>query len=327
MTHTRRDLLRVVGTAAGAVAATALIPSTSSTASSAASSTASAASKTAGGAAFGKGRGTKVFSLPDGWAPEGIETSPSGFAYVSNRVSGSIFKLNLFTGSGAVLFTGPGTPSLGLKLDRRGRLFVAGGSAGDARVVDGRTGALLASYTLATGASFVNDVILTDRAAYFTDSTNPVLYKVALGRHGRLPSAAVTIPLTGVAYAPGINVNGIATGLRPGELLLVQSNTGLLFTVDADTGTATALDLGGELVTFGDGILRVGHTLYVVRNQANEVAVVRLRRGGGEIVDRRTDPAFDIPTTVAAFGGRLWLPNARFSTPVTPTTPYSVVGI
>jgi sugar lactone lactonase YvrE len=317
MTHTRRDLLRVVGTAAGAVAATTLIPST-----------ANAASASAAAAARKESRATKVFSLPDGWAPEGIETSPAGVAYVTSRVSGSIFRLNLFTGTGSVLFTGPGTPSLGLKLDRRGRLFVAGGTGGNARVVNARTGALLATYTLtAPGASFVNDVILMDGAAYFTDSTNPVLYKVALGRHGQLPAAAETIPLTGVAYSAGINVNGIATGLRHGELLLVQSNTGLLFSVDARTGAGTALDLGGELVTNGDGILRIGHTLYVVRNQNNEIAVVRLHRGGGEIVNRLTDPAFDIPTTVAAFGGRLYLPNARFSTPVTPTTPYSVVGI
>jgi len=323
MTHTRRDLLRAAGTAAGAVAATTFIPSIATAAS---ASGAGAPSAPAGKES--PGRPTKIFSLPDGWAPEGIETSPSGTAYVTSRVSGSIFRLNLFTGTGSVLFTGPGTPSLGLKLNRRGGLFVAGGSGGDARVVDARTGRLLASYTLAAaGASFINDVILTDRAAYFTDSTNPALYNLALGKHGELPNAARTIPLTGVAYTTGINVNGIATGLRPGELLLVQSNTGLLFRVDAATGAATALDLGGELVTFGDGILRIGHTLYVVRNQANEIAVVRLRGGRGEIVDRLTDPAFDIPTTVAAFGGRLYLPNARFTTPVTPTTPYSVVGI
>jgi sugar lactone lactonase YvrE len=108
---------------------------------------------------------------------------------------------------------------------------------------------------------------------------------------------------------------------------VVQSNTGLLYRVDAATGAATALDLGGELVTNGDGILRRGSTLYVVRNRLNEVAVVRLHHGSGTIVDRLTDPAFDIPTTVAAFRGRLYLPNARFSTPVTPTTPYAVVGI
>jgi sugar lactone lactonase YvrE len=306
MTHTRRDLLRVVGTAAGAVAATTLLPDT----------------------AFASGaQATKVLGLPDGWAPEGIETSPSGIAYLGSRATGSIFKLNLRTGAGSVIFTGPGTPSLGLKIDHRGRLFVASGNAGNARVVDARTGALLATYTLATGPSFVNDVILSERSAYFTDSTNPVLYRLDLDKHGRLPDAAVTVPLTGITYASGINVNGIATGQRHGELLVVQTNTGLLFRVDAATGAATALDLGGDLVTFGDGILRIGSTLYVVRNQANEVAVVRLHGGSGRIVDRLTDPAFDIPTTVAAFGGRLYLPNARFSTPVTPTTPYAVVGI
>jgi streptogramin lyase len=318
MTHTRRDLLRVVGTAAGAAAAATLLPST----------TASASANGAGSGKESPAKRTQVFSLPNGWAPEGIETSPAGVAYVTSRVSGSIFRLDLLTGTGSVLFTGPGTPSLGLKLDHRGRLFVAGGAGGNARVVDARTGALLATYTLtAPNASFINDVILSEGAAYFTDSANPVLYKVAVGKQGSLPSAAQTIPLTGVAYGPGINVNGIATGLCEGELLLVQSNTGLLFSVDAGTGAATALDLGGELVTNGDGILRLDRTLYVVRNQNNEVAVVRLRTGGGEIVDRLHDAAFDVPTTVAPFRGRLWLPNARFSTPVTPATPYSVVGI
>jgi len=34
-----------------------------------------------------------------------------------------------------------------------------------------------------------------------------------------------------------------------------------------------------------------------------------------------------VPTTVAAFRDRLYLPNARFTTPPTPTTPYSVVAI
>ncbi|WP_172899258.1 WYL domain-containing protein [Micromonospora echinaurantiaca] len=42
------------------------------------------------------------------------------------------------------------TPSLGLEVDRRGRLFVAGGTAGDARVVDTRTGEVLARYQFAT---------------------------------------------------------------------------------------------------------------------------------------------------------------------------------
>ena len=40
-----------------------------------------------------------------------------------------------------------------------------------------------------------------------------------------------------------------------------------------------------------------------------------------------TSPDFDVPTTVARFGSRLYLPNARFSTPPTPTTTYTVVQV
>lgn len=42
---------------------------------------------------------------------------------------------------------------------------------------------------------------------------------------------------------------------------------------------------------------------------------------------RITDADFDVPTTVAALGNRLYLPNARFTTTPTPTTTYSVVAV
>ena len=40
-----------------------------------------------------------------------------------------------------------------------------------------------------------------------------------------------------------------------------------------------------------------------------------------------TDPDFDVPTTVARLGLRLYAINARFSTPPTPETPYDVVKV
>ena len=45
------------------------------------------------------------------------------------------------------------------------------------------------------------------------------------------------------------------------------------------------------------------------------------------VVRTITSPRFDVPTTVARFGNRLYLPNARFTTPPTPSTPYSVTQV
>ncbi|MEO3813243.1 superoxide dismutase [Sphaerisporangium sp. B11E5] len=270
------------------------------------------------------------FPLPDGWAPEGIAIGPGPIAYFGSRATGSIYRADLRTGQGAVITQGPGTPSLGIKIDTRGRLFVAGGTGGDARVIDGRTGAVLKSYRLATGAAFVNDVVLTKDAAYFTDSTNPVLYKLAFGRHGALPAAAVTIPLTGdIVYTTGINANGIAETPDGEALLVVQSNTGKLFRVDPATGVATAVDLGAELLTNGDGLLLEGRVLHVVQNFLNTLTSLRLDHDAttGTVARKLTDPRFDVPTTVAAFRDRLYLPNGRFTTPPTPETPYDVVAV
>ncbi|SDM19668.1 superoxide dismutase [Nonomuraea jiangxiensis] len=270
-----------------------------------------------------------TFPLPNGFQPEGIAIGPGPFAYFGSRLTGDIYRADLRTGKGAVFSKGPGTPSLGLKTDGR-RLFVAGGTGGNARVIDLRTGAVLRTYTLATGTSFVNDVILVGDAAYFTDSANPVLYKLELGRKGSLPAEAVKIPLSGaIQYTTGNNANGIAPSPDRRSLLVVQSNTGKLFEVDPSSGVATEVDLGGELLTNGDGLLLSGRTLYAVQNRLNTIAVIELARDGesGTIVRRLTDPRFDVPTTVAAYGHRLYLPNARFTTTPTPDTPYSVVAI
>ena len=69
--------------------------------------------------------------------------------------------------------------------------------------------------------------------------------------------------------------------------------------------------------------------LYVVQNQLNRIAVVRLDRDldEGEVTGHLTDPDFDIPTTIAKEGGFLWAVNARFSTPPTPDTEYDVVKV
>src|SRR5882724_11559949 len=75
-----------------------------------------------------------TIALPDGWAPEGIAISGT-YAYLGSRTTGSVYKANLATGAGEVIYTGPGTPSNGLKIDSRGRAFIAGNTGGDIRVI------------------------------------------------------------------------------------------------------------------------------------------------------------------------------------------------
>jgi sugar lactone lactonase YvrE len=269
-------------------------------------------------------------ALPDGFRPEGIAIGPGPMAYLGSLADGSIYRVDLRTGKGAVVSQGPGTPTVGVKTDQSGRLFAAGGAAGNARVIDTHTGRVLAGYQFTTGPSFVNDVVLTAGAAWFTDSTNPVLYRVPLGPAGEPAGAAERLPLTGdMVYGPGNNANGIAQTPDRRGLLVVQSNTGLLFRVDPATGVTRAVDLGGEKLVNGDGLLLQGRTLYVVQNRLNTVAVLRLDAAGttARVAARLTDPRFDVPTTVAAFDGRLYLPNARFTTTPTPTTPYDLVAI
>src|SRR5690349_15277352 len=88
-----------------------------------------------------------TINLPNGFQPEGIAIGVLPFAFFGSRATGDLFRVNLVNGQGAIFSKGPGTASLGMKLDLRGRLFVAGGTGGDARVVNAVTGDVLASFS------------------------------------------------------------------------------------------------------------------------------------------------------------------------------------
>lgn len=270
--------------------------------------------------------------LPDNFQPEGITTGPRNQAYLGSRLDGDILRADLRTGRTTTISQGPGTASVGLKIDQRGRLFVAGGPSGTLRVVDSRTGALLRTYQLATGESFVNDVLISGDTVWVTDSRRATLFRLDLGRGGALPDAATPLPLTGdwVQAPSGTNAaNGISHTPDGSALLVVNSSDGGLYRVDPRTGATTRVDLGGATLTNGDGLLREGRTLYAVQNRLNQVAVVQLSRDGrsGTLRSTITNDDFDVPTTVARAGRSLYLPNARFSTPPTPTTEYWITRV
>jgi sugar lactone lactonase YvrE len=258
----------------------------------------------------------KVVSLPNGFQPEGIDTQGANRFFVGSIPTGDIFKGDLRiadSGDDPFIEAPDGRSAIGLSL-RRGVLFVAGGETGEAYAYNARTGRDLGAFQLTTDVTFVNDVVTTRRAAFFTDSFNQRLYRIPI-QGSRAFGDPEVLPLTGdIEFVEGFNANGIDATRNGKTLILVQSNAGKLFTVDAETGSSTEIDLGGEAVPNGDGILLQGRRLWVVQNQEELLTLVRLSpdRSSGVVVDRFPDDTFDVPTTVARAGNRLAIVNARF---------------
>ncbi|WP_193616559.1 superoxide dismutase [Goekera deserti] len=269
--------------------------------------------------------------LPAGFQPEGITSGPGTTFYVGSRTTGAIYRGDLRTGEGAVLVPGAtGEAAIGTEYDpATGRLWVAGGNSGEITVYDAASGTLLGSWTPG-GTGFLNDLTVTPDAVYVTDSNVAQLIVVPTPG-GVLPDQAQKLPLTGdIAFTPGvINANGIEDARGGQVLLVVQSNTGLLFAVDPETGVATTVDLGGASLSNGDGLLLQGSTLYAVRNRLNEIVRIRLHLApgapSGQVVDTLTDPDFDVPTTVTQAAGRLFAVNARFGVASPEAASYDVV--
>ena len=276
-----------------------------------------------------------VVELPNGFQPEGIAAGTGTTFFVGSIPTGAVFRGDLLTGQGTVLVPPQADrSSVGMKYDARtGLLFVAGGASGKAFIYDGNSGANVADIQLATAPTFINDVVITRNAVYFTESLAPVLYKLPLSDTGALPDPPTkqTIPLSGeFDFVPGtLNGNGIEALPNGTTLIVVNFAVGNLYLVDATDGSTTRLDLGSDSVPDGDGILLQGKTLYVVQNFLNQVAVVDLSADftSGEVVNRISSSAFRVPTTIAAFGDALYAVNARFDTAPTPDTDYDVVRV
>jgi hypothetical protein len=262
-------------------------------------------------------RAQRTIALPDEFRPEGIASGPKDSFYVGSIPQGSVYRGSYRTGDGAVLVPPhEGRNHTGLKVDRRhDLLFVAGGASKGIYVYDSETGADVASFSI-PDAGFINDVVLTRRAAYFTDSQVQRFYRVRIGRDGRVGEPRI-VPITGdFVYTAGFNANGIEQVGNGRRLIMVKSNTGQLFSVKPRSGRSREIELDGTVVN-GDGILLRGRTLYVVRNRDNRIAVVDLKRDlrEGEIEEELTDPLLDVPTTIAPFKRFIYAVNARFDRP------------
>jgi sugar lactone lactonase YvrE len=275
-----------------------------------------------------------LIALPDGFHPEGIETGRGSRFYVGNLAGGELLRGDYRTGSVEMLAPspGPGASAAGLKIDpRTNYLFVSAITFG-ARVYDGGTGALLQAYPFTTPgpyAPFINDVVVTRDAAFFTDSCSATLFKLPLGPGGLLPDPSVVqaLPLTGdfdfvpIPYPGGAypcypNMNGIVATDNGQWLIVNNTATEQLYRVDPRTGASVRIEtLNAPFATpFTDGLLLHGTTLYSVENFMNRIAVIELSKDllTGMITGYIESPNFDVPTTAAFFGSAIYAVNARF---------------
>lgn len=271
-------------------------------------------------------------ALPNGFTPEGLTIGRGTTVYVGSILDGAVWRGDLRTGRGSVLIPGtPGTDKAGLKLDPQGRLWTADFSGGGASVYDAGTGTKLAHYQFTDEpGSYVNDLVITGRAVYFTDSGRQVLYVVPLGAGGRLPAPTAfrVLQLTGPAATPDVYHNGIVA-LPDGDLLVAQMLSGQLVRVDPRTGGSRVVDLGGYSVERADGLVLRGRTLYVIRNLTNVIAVVRMNAGytAGVVQREITGPQLRSPATGDLLGSALYVVNGRFDVESTPSTDYDIVRV
>lgn len=272
----------------------------------------------------------RAIVLPGATGTEGVASGGGSTFYAGDLLTGDVFRGDVGKGTAAKFIDAPaGRFATGMKVDRDDHLlFVAGGPTGQGYVYSTSTGMPVASYTFAAAPTFINDVALTEKGAWFTDSARAVLYFVPV-RHGT-PGAFRTLSLSGPAaeLAGAFNNNGIQATQDGSRLLVAHSAQGAVNVVDPRTGASRAV--AGLSVPNVDGILLDGRTLWSVRNNDNLVVAARLAKDLSSATVRKviTSPLFETPTTVARVGGRLVLANAKFDTGFPPTaTQFEVVVV
>lgn len=209
------------------------------------------------------------------------------------------------------------TTARGIDVDGIGRVFVAGGPSGRLWVVS-PDGATLAALAAPTG-TFFNDVAVgMDGAAYFTDSNQPRIWRVAQGTGGQWQlelwlDASAQVPVV----LPGFNLGGIVATPDGRWLLVSQGTTGRLWRVDLATREMVPVDLGGASIVNADGIVLRGHTLWVIQNFTRQISELALAGdwSTARLVSTTQTPVNSTYTTAKIAKGRLLVVDSQFGFP------------
>ncbi len=289
----------------------------------------------AGGCGGDDTASTDGYELPgEAVFPEGVGVDKtSGDFYVGSTSDGTVYRGTV--GSEQVEVFLPGgedgrTAVTGVKVDDRGWLWLAGRDTGRAFVYDTATGELVRALTTPPAdQTLINDVTFTPDASFLTDSFRPVVWRVARSADG-VGRMRPWLDLTGtrVPTDSDFNLNGISASDDGRYLLTVHFDTGRLFRIDVATKEVDEVDLGGDLLKTGDGILLDGTTLLVVREEPGGVYPVEL---SADLLSGDVGEPFGadllLPTTLAEYDGRVLVVNSQLDNPDSPQLPFTVADV
>lgn len=273
---------------------------------------------------------------PAGSKFEGIGADERrGLFYVSEVTGGEIHRGSAHSTRTEEWLAGDGTDgrftARGITVDGQGRVYVAGGPNGlgtgrpDLWVYEA-DGTLLAALRVPAQDAFLNDVAIgPDGAAYFTDSNDPRVYRVAddgTGWRARVWSDATDR----IERRPGFNLGGIVLTADRSGFVVAQGNVGELWRFDAATGDATPVATAAAELRDADGLVLRGNRLTVVRNFSRQVATLRLSADGHRavLVRQEATAADRVLTTAKVLRGRILYVDSKFDEPVA-TGPYELV--
>jgi len=275
----------------------------------------------------------RAIVLPGATGTEGVARLNGQTFFAGDLLTGDIYRGSVNRGTAMKFIDAPdGRFATGMKADTSDKLlFVAGGPTGAGYVYDTRTGDPVSSYQFQSPPTptFINDVALTEDGAWFTDSSQALLYFVPVV-DGMPSSTFMTLTLSGPAadLSGGFNNNGIQAVMDGAMLIVSHSGNGVLNLVDTATGASTTI--AGVSVPNVDGILvKGGHQVFAAQNADNLISVWKLSSDfmSGTMQKTITSPLFEFPTTIARFGSRLAVANAKFDTGFPPTATQFEVNI
>ncbi|TXS95934.1 hypothetical protein FV139_00005 [Parahaliea maris] len=289
----------------------------------------------------------KIVPVLTGSPVEGFTIGRGTTAY-SSSIDGSIYKVDLRSGEGAVLVEPEDNFNvetdcykLGMRVDPRSNyLYAAGCYWGNAWVFDAETGEEVTTIQLSPFGEVINDIAITREAVYFTNFSAPFIYRLPLSRNGQLieGEGALPIPMVGddEENTP-FTANGIVATPKGDALIIGDSVTAQIYRVDPLTGHSDRVAVEPPLTGFIDGIVMHERTLYILTpanpgdpDDIDRIQVVSLDKAllQGRLVGYITDPDnLDGVASGAILGDSLYVNNAHYTTYPEPDTPYELTKL